>query len=54
MYILVVVMLSMGHHAKVQAFGPLDELTCIEQRDYINEFSRDNELPITASCRIQA
>lgn len=54
MYILVVTMLVMGHHTKVQAFGPLDEPTCIERRDLLNEFAVDNDVPLRASCRIQA
>lgn len=53
-YILVVTMLLMGHHTKAAAFGPYDEVTCIEYRDQLNEFAKDNDLPLRASCRIQA
>lgn len=54
MYILVVTVLFMGHHTKVHAVGPLDEPTCIERRDQLNEFAQDNNIPLWASCRIQA
>jgi len=54
MWILVVTMLTMGHHGKTYEFGPLTQGVCERQRDRINEFSQDNDIPLRAVCRIQA